>query len=156
MNVGRYAPERLSDKMFVTAEALRTCLNDYIFQRSSLQMTWKDCTTSGLTHWNWHLRRKPVNIHYSSGRRTEKYSSTFSWRKQNLCIQSKMINMSFGIPSSTFKFSLHYAKRNIHPLLKPIISSLSLIFFFSSFCFVEIAKWDDEKHKEAFDVSAYE
>lgn len=122
------------DKMFCHCK--RTCLDVYIIQRSSLQLTWIDCAVSSLKHWNWHLKdllHKPVNIRHSSGRRTEKYSSTFSWRKQNSCILSEMINMSFVISerSSTINFSLHYnTKGNIHPLLRPIT-------FQALFCRVE-------------------
>lgn len=131
--------------MSVIVKVLRTCFDDYMIQSSSSQLTWIDCTASGLKHWKWKLTLGKIYSMSLSiyctllGEEQNIQSSTFSWRKQNLWILSKTIKLSFGISqrSSTINVSLHYnIKGNIHPLLSPIIFSLVLSFPLSALCSV--------------------
>lgn len=50
VNVGN-SPEISPDKIFVITEALRTCFDDYMIQRRSLQLTRIGCTASSLKQW---------------------------------------------------------------------------------------------------------
>lgn len=89
------------DKVLVTAAAQRTCFDDYMIQRSSLDLTWIDCTASSRKHWECHpMLRKiysvSLSIDFSSGTRAEYKQRHFFMKKAQIVSPRRDDKAEFG------------------------------------------------------------